>query len=310
MNSHIPPEGQAPDSAECSGEPLVPSGDTAAPATAEPAESPEAAAVAGTFTDVSEPAAAKEPEEAGRRHADLRDYMESLLVTVILALFGTTFVVQAFKIPSPSMEGTLLVGDHVLVNKFIYGGRGAWYERALPYRQIRRGDIIVFKFPYDDHIHYVKRVIGTPGDRIRILDQQLYVNGQPVEEPYKVQDYAEADPFGGVFPPATPYFHASNVRPEWKEQILRHVEKGELLLPPGKYFVMGDNRDHSLDSRFWGFVDRENVMGRPIVIYFSVEATSDDYADRSLRGRAEGLLRTLRHLPAKTRWSRMFQPVR
>jgi signal peptidase I len=251
-----------------------------------------------------------EAEKPHRRGAGARDYLESLLVTVILALFGTTFVVQAFKIPSPSMEPTLLVGDHLLVNKFLYGGRGAWYDRLLPYREIERGDIIVFRFPYDDHIHYVKRVIGIPGDRIKIVDQQLYINGKPAEEPYKVHDESEYDAFGGNFPPTTGFFPTANVRREWKEQILLYVEQGELVVPPGRYFVMGDNRDHSLDSRFWGFVDRENVMGRPMLIYFSVEATSDDYTDRSLRGRSVGLIRTMRHLPAKTRWSRMFQPVR
>src|ERR1700681_1005537 len=113
-----------------------------------------------------------------RPHTSIREYIESLLVTVILALFGTTFVVQAFKIPSQSMEPTLLVGDHLLVNKFIFGGSGAWYESLLPYRAGRRGDIIVFKYPFDDHPYYVKRVIGIPGDRVRIVDQQVYVNGQ------------------------------------------------------------------------------------------------------------------------------------
>src|SRR5689334_22012313 len=131
------------------------------------------------------------------RPATLREYVESLLVTVILALFGTTFIVQAFKIPSQSMESTLLVGDHLLVNKFIFGGRGLWYEHLLPYREIRRGDIIVFKFPFQDHPHYVKRVIGVPGDRVKIVDQQVYVNGKRLNEPYVVRDRAAPyDPFG------------------------------------------------------------------------------------------------------------------
>src|SRR3989442_15379020 len=108
-----------------------------------------------------------------RDSTTISEYLESLLVTVILALFGTTFIVQAFKIPSPSMERTLLVGDHLLVNKFIFGGRGAWYEKVLPYRPVRRGDIIVFRFPFQDHPHFVKRVIGIPGDRIKIVDQQV-----------------------------------------------------------------------------------------------------------------------------------------
>src|SRR6266478_7866493 len=141
----------------------------------------------------SRPGAAQHTEA---RPATLREYIESLLVTVILALFGTTFVVQAFKIPSQSMEPTLLVGDHLLVNKFIFGGRDSWYEKFLPYRSVRRGDIIVFKFPFQDHPHYVKRVIGVPGDRIKIVDQQVYVNGKRSNEPYVVRDPAAPyDPF-------------------------------------------------------------------------------------------------------------------
>src|SRR5258707_9574906 len=118
----------------------------------------------------------------------ISEYLESLLVTVILALFGTTFIVQAFKIPSASMESTLLVGDHLLVNKFIFGGRGAWYEKLLPYRPLERGDIIVFKYPFQDHQHFVKRGIGLPGDRLKVEDQRVYVNGRVLNEPYVVHD--------------------------------------------------------------------------------------------------------------------------
>src|SRR6201998_379528 len=136
--------------------------------------------------------------------ATLREYIESLLVTVILALFGTTFVVQAFKIPSQSMEPTLLVGDHLLVNKFIFGGRDHWYDAVLPYRDVRRGDVIVFKFPYQDHPHYVKRVIGLPRDRIQIVEQQGYVNGVRQTEPFAYHDPAATyDPFLYNFPPAS-----------------------------------------------------------------------------------------------------------
>ena len=245
-----------------------------------------------------------------KERTTLREYAESLLVTVILALFGTSFVVQAFKIPSQSMEQTLLIGDHLLVNKFIFGGRGGWYEKFLPYRPIRRGDIIVFKFPYDDHPHYVKRVIGVPGDRVKIVDQQVYVNGRPLAEPYVIHDTtASYDSFGENFPPITRHFVHGNVRLEWREGILHHVEKGELVVPPNKYFVMGDNRDRSWDGRFWGFVDREAVMGRPILIYWSVEATSADYSDRGLVNRLVGLADTLIHLPMRTRWGRMFRGV-
>src|ERR1700733_6581087 len=130
-----------------------------------------------TGNTVLDPAENVAPVTAAARarapKASYADFLESLLITILLALFGTTFVLQAFKIPSQSMEPTLLVGDHLLVNKFLFEGTGAWYEKLLPYRQIRRGDVVVFKFPYDDHPHYVKRVIGLPGDRLRIIDEQV-----------------------------------------------------------------------------------------------------------------------------------------
>ena len=237
------------------------------------------------------------------------ELIESLLVTILLALFGTTFILQAFKIPSQSMEPTLLVGDHLLVNKFLFEGTGAWYEKLLPYRPVRHGDIIVFKFPYDDHQHYVKRVIGLPGDRIRIADQQVYVNGNLLVEPYAVHDSSYRDYFGDNFPPTDRGYIGFGVRPEWAEQIMNSVQDGELVVPPDHYFVMGDNRDHSSDSRYWGFVGRDAIMGRPIVIYWSVAARAEDYADRSLFGTIRGIDDTLTHLSSRTRWNRMLREV-
>src|SRR5258708_36404680 len=143
---------------------------------------PDESLVHDPLTATPEPVAPPEtppaPELVHENYTTLSEYLESLLVTVILALFGTSFVVQAFKIPSPSMEKTLLVGDHLLVNKFIFGGRGHWYEKLLPYRDLQRGDIIVFKYPYQAHPHFVKHVIGLHGDRLKIVDQQVFVNGK------------------------------------------------------------------------------------------------------------------------------------
>jgi signal peptidase I len=237
----------------------------------------------------------------------LADVVESLLVTILLALFATTFILQAFKIPSGSMEPTLLVGDHVLVNKFLFGGRGAWYEKLLPYRPVRRGDIIVFRFPYDDHVHYVKRVIGLPGDRLRIVNQVVYIDGKPLTEPYAIHSEAY-DPFGDNFPPADQFLQ-DRLRPEWAAQIGNYTQRGSLVVPPDHYFVMGDNRDDSSDSRYWGFVDRNAIMGRPMFIYWSVRATPDDYTDRSLSGTLFGIEDTLTHLPSRTRWHRMLREV-
>jgi len=239
------------------------------------------------------------------------DFLESLLITILLALFGTTFILQAYKIPSQSMEPTLLVGDHLLVNKFIFGGTGAWYEKFLPYRPIRRGDIIVFKFPFDDHPHYVKRVIGLPGDRVRIVNQHVFINGSLLNEPYVVHDPSQADPFGDYFPPAGDDFSRGNrnLRPEWADRIMDYVHNAALVIPPDHYFVMGDNRDRSSDSRYWGFVDRSAVIGRPMLIYWSVDATAEDYNDRSLLGTIHGLEDGLIHLNSRTRWHRMLREV-
>jgi len=262
----------------------------------------EAAPVAEHRTE-----AAKADERA---HTSVREYIESLLVTVILALFGTTFVVQAFKIPSQSMEPTLLVGDHLLVNKFIFGGRDSWYEKFLPYRAVRRGDIIVFKFPFQDHPHYVKRVIGVPGDRIKIVDQQVYRNGERLIEPYAYHDAAAPyDPFLYNFPPAGHEELISSMQPEWADQIFKYIQNGEIVVPAGNYFAMGDNRDHSWDSRYWGFVNREAIMGGPVVIYWSIQSSEEEYSERSFGGGLVGILRTLIEIPTRTRWNRMLRTV-
>jgi signal peptidase I len=255
---------------------------------------------------VAEPKVA-EAHAAARPRTSIREYAESLLVTILLALFGTTFVVQAFKIPSQSMEPTLLVGDHLLVNKFIFGGRGSWYDAVLPYREVRRGDVVVFKFPFQDHPHYVKRVVGMPGDRLKIAEQKVYVNGELIQEPYAFNDpMAPYDPFLYNFPPSGPDELLSNMQPEWASEIAGHVENGELVVPLGKYFVMGDNRDHSWDSRYWGFVDREAIMGRPLVIYWSLENPEDSDPGRSF---VPAIFDALIHLPQRLRWSRMLHTV-
>ena len=258
-------------------------------------------------------AAPKESPEAVESQANqttISEYLESLLVTVILALFGTSFVVQAFKIPSQSMERTLLVGDHLLVNKFIFGGRGRWYDKFLPYRALQRGDIIVFKYPYQDHPHFVKRVIGLPGDHLKIVDQQVYINDKPLNEPYVVHDPSSGyDPLNYSFPPVGSQIYMSPVQPEWAHDIRKYIQGDELVVPPDRYFAMGDNRDHSLDSRYWGFVDRDAIMGRPFLIYWSVDANSTDYGETSFAQRILGIFDTLMHLPARTRWSRMLHMV-
>jgi len=225
------------------------------------------------------------------RRSVLLEYSEALLVALVLALYARTFVVQAFKIPSSSMERTLLVGDHIFVNKFIYGDTVFAFERVLlPVREIRRGDVIVFKYPGRPDLDYIKRVIGVGGDEIYGVEGVVYVNHRPLLEPYAVHRHAEwgfalRDTFAS------------------KDQPIR--------VPPGHYFVMGDNRDNSEDSRYWGTVPDYMIKGRAFLIYWSFEPpASDYYSPHRNRTGLEAVLDFLSVLnPLRTRWSRMFRVI-
>ncbi len=249
-----------------------------------------------------------------QKKSSTRDTVESLLVTVILAIFGTTFILQAFKIPTGSMETTLLIGDHLLVNKFAFAAPQGWLARVLPYREIRRGDIIVFKFPgRDDPVnsgeHFVKRVVGVPGDRIRIFHRQVFVNGQPYAEPFVHHTYLDQMRPGDDFPPAGNDY-LSGATTGWTDEMASYLQKGELVVPPGHYFAMGDNREQSWDSRFWGFVPRELITGKPLIIYWSYETPRDEYGRNTFFDRASQIVDLIIHFPTKTRWRRTFGLVR
>jgi signal peptidase I len=186
------------------------------------------------------------------RKSVVREYVESILIAVIMALFIRTFVVQAFKIPTGSMEPNLLVGDHLLVNKLVFAPGGA--ERSLlPTRDVRRGDIVVFKYPEDTERDFIKRVIGLPGDTLELKDRKIHINGTPIDEPYA---HYLPRPEGG-FGEMT----SADVRDAY----------GPVVVPANAYFVMGDNRDNSQDSRYWGFLPRDLVKGRALFIYWSFE---------------------------------------
>ena len=242
--------------------------------------------------------------EATFKKSTAREYFESLAITVILALFGTTFIVQAFKIPTPSMENNLLVGDHLLVNKFAYGARGSIVDRVLPLRDIRRGDIIVFKYPRDLAKHYVKRAIGLPGDRLRVQDAQVFVNGQPLAEPYKqMMDRAYRVDFPPLAGDGTYDLDGINWYP-------KYLEGNEVVIPPNFFFAMGDNRDNSQDSRYWGFVPRELIVGKALVIYWSYESDSDAYRRTEVGDRVHQVLDLVTNFFRKTRWSRTLRIIR
>lgn len=255
-------------------------------------------------------ASATDSASPAKRKVSSEEYIQSLLITIVLALFAITFVVQAFKIPSASMVPALLVGDHLLVNKFIFAGTGKWYDRVLPYRAIRRGDIIVFKYPYGDHPYYVKRVIALPGDRLRIIDEHVFVNGAELHEPYAIHDPALADPYMADFPPKSLYLVAGEITPKWAAELRRDVHSGQLVVPPNRYFVLGDNRDNSSDSRYWGFVPRNAIVGSPLVIYWSVRPPRHSQPPpASLAEALKYLGRLIISLPARTRWGRTFHEV-
>jgi signal peptidase I len=228
--------------------------------------------------------------------------LQSLATTVVIAVFVITFLVQAFQIPSESMENTLLIGDYLLVDKVHFANGGLW-AKALPYSTIRRGDIIVFRYPVHPDQHFVKRVVALPGDRVRLVDKHLLVNGRLVREPYAVFQAHDIDPYRDNFP--QPDLPSPSLDARWWQQMRTFVRGGELHVPPDCYFVLGDNRDFSLDSRYWGFVPHENVIGRPLVIYLSLRSLGEEDApDGKLAG--IGFLGQLLHLP---RWGRTFRIV-
>lgn len=232
-----------------------------------------------------------------------RGFIAEWTVTIILLLFATTTLVQAFVIPSASMENTLLIGDHVLVDKLVYAPAGKISSHLLPYRDVRRGDIIVFRYPLQIKEDYVKRAIGIPGDRIHLVNKQLYLNGHAVNEPYAVHSTSYIDSYRDNFPsePNAP------LPPSAHDMLDNHVVNGELVVPPDYIFAMGDNRDDSADSRYWGFVPRENIEGTPLVIYWSFEAPTADLTNGNIG--IDHVFDVLTHFFTKTRWNRTFKLI-
>jgi signal peptidase I len=230
-----------------------------------------------------------------------------LLTTIVIAVFVIVFVVQAFQIPSESMENTLLIGDYLLVDKLRYGGGGSW-NHLMPYRPIHRGDIIVFRYPLNPSQHFVKRVVGVPGDRVRLINRQVYVNGMVLRENYVVHSSPVHDVFRDEFPRLN--LPVPGLDGAWWLQMKKLVEDGELIVPEGSYFVLGDNRDESSDSRYWGFVPRENIIGRPLLIYWSLRSIDEDMQVAASPGdKLYHFAYAVSHLFRITRWGRTFRLV-
>jgi signal peptidase I len=238
------------------------------------------------------------------------EFLASLAGVLVTGLFIITFILQAFEIPSASMENTLLIGDHVFVNRVQFAPPSNWIKPIVPYSQVHDGDIVVFLSPAEPDLYVVKRIMGVPGDRIHLRDGVVYRNGQKLNEPYVLTTgFNPYDPYRDNFPDVAPPDY-SNATAEWKLTMPQHIENGDLVVPPDSYFAMGDHRDVSYDSRYWGFIPRQNVIGRPMFIYWSFETPSDQYQRTSAGDRVSFLGHVMLHFFDLTRWKRTFRPVR
>jgi signal peptidase I len=254
------------------------------------------------------PAAAPEPNF---KKSVAREYLESIVVAVILALFIRTFAVQAFKIPTGSMEHNLLIGDHLLVNKLVYSPSLAPWEDALfGKKPIQRGHVVVFKFPEDPTRDFIKRVIALPGETVEIRNKQVFINGNRLDEDEQICSQApngevtceDADPSDGG--PYKVYLLQAPRQPEDPESF--HDDWGPQVVPPGHLLVLGDNRDNSRDSRFWGFLPADQVKGRALLVYWSYEATREEYHRTGFIEWAKDTLSAF----GRTRWKRFFHLIR
>jgi signal peptidase I len=221
-----------------------------------------------------------------------REYFESIVIAVILALFIRTFVVQAFKIPTGSMENNLLIGDHLLVNKFVFAPTAFPIESTLlPIQQIQRRDVLVFKYPEDPERDFIKRVIGLPGDTLEVRNKRVFINGKAIDEPYVSFLLPPRDGGEG---------NSLDVR----------VQYGPVTVPPDHYFMMGDNRDNSEDSRYWGFLPRHYVKGKALMVYWSYEGGMEQHQEGGVAGWLKNIGSIVAHFFTRTRWSRMFHQIR
>jgi len=243
-----------------------------------------------------------------KKKESFSESVSGIAAVFVSGLFIITFIVQAFEIPSGSMENTLLVGDHVFVDRLTPMKKAPLTGPVMPYREIRRGDIIVFLHPKEHGMYVVKRIIGVPGDRIHLKDGVVYRNGEPLNEPYLHAHDRPTSPYRDDFP-AVPSGPFDEVTSEWPIVMRAHMQNGDLVVPPDSYFGMGDHRDVSLDSRYWGFIPQENVVGRPLFIYWSFETPSDQYERRAAGERIRFLGHVIVHFFDQTRWGRMFHLV-
>jgi signal peptidase I len=244
-------------------------------------------------------------------HETTVEFLASLAAVLVTGLFIITFVVQAFEIPSSSMEETLLIGDHVFVNRIQFAPETSWIGPLVRYRDVKRGDIVVFLHPDAAYAgtYVVKRIMGVPGDRIHLRNGVVYRNGEKLNEPYIDHDRDDAsDTYRNNFPAEVP--SDTNISQRWETELPSYIQGDDLVVPPGHYFGMGDHRGVSLDSRYWGFIPQENVIGRPMFIYWSFDTPSDQYMKTGIAERVGFLAHVILHFFDETRWKRTLNVVR
>lgn len=261
----------------------------------------------------AEPEAQREQKKKHESEESLLEFLSSIAAVLVVGLFVITFVLQAFEIPSSSMENTLLIGDHVFVDRVSLAPPAHWMP-LMHYRDVQRGDIIVFLKPGEPDLFLVKRVMGIPGDRIHLKDGVVYRNGVALAEPYALQP--SQGPLEQAYNPYRDEFPSQaadqngNVTASWSVELPTRIQNGDLVVPPGEYFAMGDNRAVSLDSRFWGFVPRANIVGRPMFVYWSFVTPEDQFNKRSIGDRIGFVFHQLLHFFDLTRWRRTLHLVR
>jgi len=240
----------------------------------------------------------------------VRDYFETIVICVIFVIFARAFVFQQSKIPTGSMIPTLLVGDYIMVNKFIYAPTASNIEKALlPIRDVKRGDIIVFKYPEEPEKDYIKRVIGLPGEFIEIKDKTVYINGSPLEEDYKIhQTELNPESWAKIKEGEAPLSAAEPAPKRWQSRrIGNEFDFDRMLIPEGHYFCMGDNRDNSKDSRFWGTVPHENIKGKAFIIWWSFSGEENDYTRTTLIDRVKSIANKVIYFIPKSRYRRCLR---
>jgi len=253
----------------------------------------------------------------GRRQETLLESIAGLCTLLVIILFAYGFIIQNFVIPSGSMEPTLLIGDHLFVDRTTFAPPSRWMP-LVHYREPRRGDVVVFVKPVPDEVngrpkyqYLVKRLIGLPGDHIHMIDGIVYINGAAQPQPYAERTTPENfSPFADDFPALAPIPIPDETPRSWTVDFARHLVKGDLVVPPANYFVLGDNRHNSADSRYWGFVPRADIVGRPLFNYWSFQSNEEDYDQSSLTARLAWMIHITLNLFTGTRWTRTFDVIR